>query len=237
MIRIAVVEDEKIFADQMKVHLKQYGQERGVELKVSCFEDGSDLVEGYAGDCDIILMDIKMHFLNGMDAAEQIRTVDPEVIIIFITNMAQYAIKGYEVGALDYILKPINYFSLQRCLDKAIARLTRPTERYLLLPLPEETRKISVRQISYIESLDHRLTVHTTTGNYTIRGTMQGMEEELAVCPEFFRCGKGYLVNLQYVEAVREGCAILAGDSVPISRSKKTAFMTALMGYLNGGMK
>ena len=85
---------------------------------ISVFTDGDEITEGYRPNYDIILMDIEMCFMNGMTAAQEIRKLDPEVVIIFITNMVQYAIQGYAVGALDYILKPVNYEEFGSCIDR-----------------------------------------------------------------------------------------------------------------------
>lgn len=110
MIRIAIVEDETVYKEQLIEYLKEFEQERSETLKIDTFSDGDEIVENYQAQFDIILMDIQMNFMDGMSAAEEIRKIDSEVVIIFITNLAQYAIKGYEVDALDYILKPISYF-------------------------------------------------------------------------------------------------------------------------------
>ena len=80
-------------------------------FSITHFSDGDEIALGYKGGYDLILMDIEMTFLDGMSAAEEIRRADPEVLIIFITNSPQYAIKGYAVQALDYILKPLSYYA------------------------------------------------------------------------------------------------------------------------------
>ena len=96
MFKIAVVEDEKIYIDQMKLFLDKYQTERSVKLDISFFQDGEDITEKYGG-FDIIFMDIQMRFMDGMIAARKIRELNQEVIIIFITNMIQYVIHGYQV--------------------------------------------------------------------------------------------------------------------------------------------
>ena len=105
MIRIAIVEDEHAYAMQLQEFLRQYEQDNGEVFEVSVFTDGDQIVHKYKSQFDIILMDVEMKFLDGMSAAEEIRKVDSEVVIIFITNMPQYAIRGYAVDALDYVLK------------------------------------------------------------------------------------------------------------------------------------
>lgn len=114
MIQIAIVEDEEIYVKQLTEYIRKYQTERGRSIKVTVFGDGEDITENYSGGFDIILMDIQMRFMDGMTAAEKIRQMDQKVIIMFITNMIQYAVRGYEVDAMDYVVKPVEYFSFHR---------------------------------------------------------------------------------------------------------------------------
>ena len=107
MIRIAVVEDEELYAEQLQNYISKYAEERKKQIKVTWFQDEEDIVSGYKGEYDIILLDIQMRFMDGMTAAEKIRELDSEVVLMFITNMIQYAVRGYEVDAMDYVVKPV----------------------------------------------------------------------------------------------------------------------------------
>ena len=109
MIKIAIVEDEVLYADQLQEYLKKYEEEYRETFEISVFQDGDQIVHHYKAEYDVILMDVEMRFMDGMSAAEEIRKMDTEVVIIFITNMPQYAVRGYEVDALDYVLKPIAF--------------------------------------------------------------------------------------------------------------------------------
>lgn len=112
MIRIAVVEDDSAYRKTLEEYLNQYEKESGTKLRVKFFQDGEDIVEDYSGDYDIILMDIEMQFMDGMTAAEKIRKLDEEVVIIFITNMPGYATSGYKGGSVGLCLKAIVLFCL-----------------------------------------------------------------------------------------------------------------------------
>ena len=125
MIRIALVEDDPAYAEQLTSYLREYEKESKERISVQTFSDGEDIVTEYRADYDIILMDVEMKFMDGMSAAEEIRKMDTEVVIIFITNMPQYAIQGYRVDALDYVLKPVSYFAFTQRIDRALARLMR----------------------------------------------------------------------------------------------------------------
>lgn len=156
MIRVAIVEDEELYVKQLAGYLNDYQNETGEEIEVTVYRDGDGITAEYTAQFDIILMDIQMRFMDGMSAAEEIRRMDSEVIIIFITNMTQYAIKGYEVGALDYILKPVSYFSFCQKLNHAMIRLKKRENTYLTIPVKDGMQRLDVRDIYYIESSGHQ---------------------------------------------------------------------------------
>ena len=134
MIRLALVEDDELYRSQLREYIDKYSAVSGEKFTVAEFSDGDEIALGYKAVYDIILMDIEMKFMDGMMAAEEIRKVDTEVIIIFITNSPQYAIKGYAVDALDYVLKPVSYYAFSQRLGRAVegtfCRST-PTARHI----------------------------------------------------------------------------------------------------------
>lgn len=236
MIRIAVVEDHPKNREELTGFLRRYQTERNLELRVTCFQDGAEIVEQYRLDYDVILMDIQMERMDGMTAAERIRQLDPEVILIFITNMSQYAIQGYAVDALDYVLKPVNYFAFSQRLDRAVARLNRANRKkasYLVVQTKGGTQKVEIGAIRYVESVGHSLILHMGREDLVSSGTLTNMESQLSEYG-FSRCNKGYLVNLEFVDAVREGCAVIGGDKLVISRGRKATFMKQLADYMGG---
>jgi len=135
MIKIAIVEDEAAVRDQLTDYVRRYTRQYGTEFEVTCFTDGDEILENYRPAFDIIFLDVEMKRLNGMETAQRIRELDDDVLLIFITNMAQYAIKGYSVGALDYVLKPVPYFAFSQQLQKAVNQLARRARHYLAVPV------------------------------------------------------------------------------------------------------
>ena len=122
MYHIAVVEDEIECSEQIQKFLAQYQEENNVRFKVSAFADGMQILDGYEPVYDMILMDIDMPGMNGMDVSEQIRKTDQDVVLVFITNIASFAIRGYEVGALDYVVKPLQFYNFSMRLSRALKR-------------------------------------------------------------------------------------------------------------------
>lgn len=231
MIRIAVVEDDPQSAKQLLQYLHDFQQETGHPLSVTTYSDGDMLVAKYKGQFDLILMDIEMPLLNGMTAAEIIRQSDQEVAIIFVTIAAQHAIQGYAVDALDYILKPVNYFSFANRLQKAVRHIQNRKRFYLTISIKGGIMKVEAKDLYYVESQGHQLCYHTRDGIYVSPGTIQQAEEKLAG-QGFFRCNKGYLVNLEHVDGVQDGCVMVNGERLLISRSRKTPFLEALADYI-----
>lgn len=232
MIHIAIVEDEDSYASQLTEYIRQYQDERGARIKVTRFTDGDEIVEHYTGEFDIILMDIQMRFMDGMTAAEEIRKVDSKVIIMFITNMTNYAIRGYEVDAMDYVLKPVTYFAFATKLDRAIKRIPQKAGHPVRINTADGVVRMDASNIYYIESDSHTLIYHTMNGEFQERARMNDAEA-IYVPYGFFRSNKGYLVNLEYVDVVRDGCCVIGDAALPISRARRNDFMAALTTYMS----
>ena len=193
------------------------------------FEDGDGILENYRADYDIILMDIEMSFVNGMEAAEEIRKLDHEVVIIFITNMPQYVMDGYKVQAFDYILKPITYYAFSRTLLQAMERMAARNRQYTTIPIKNGIQRI---ELVYVEVMDHDLIYYTISEKYVTRGSMKEAEELLKDF-HFFRCNKCYLINLAYVERVQNNDVLLGKYVVAVTRPRRKQLMDAINNYLN----
>lgn len=234
-MHIAIVEDETAVAEQFQEYIARFSAQRGETIALTRYSNGIEFLKAFRGQFDIILLDILMPGIDGMETARRLRQTDPQVMLLFVTNMAQYAIRGYEVDAMDYILKPVNYFVFSQRLDRAIQRLDRQGKHYLMVTCKNGGRKIAVESIRYVESQGHNLLYHTDDGVFTVPGTMKNAEEKLLPF-HFFRCNKGYLVSLARVDGISDGCALVAGEQLLISRARKNAFLDALTEYIGGVM-
>ena len=231
MIHVAIVEDEELFADTLQAQLQEYADKKHVDMVIHRFSDGIEILDPYRPEWEIIFLDIAMTHMDGMTTARKIRHQDQDVILIFITSMAQYAIHGYEVDAQDYILKPVSYPQLEMRLDKALRRLERDREHYLILPAEQGKEKVPVREILYIEVRNHSLDIVTENGTYTIRGTLGDMEKSLSG-QHFSRPSNSYLVNLRHVTKYGKDNVQVGTHGLTMSRTRKKQFLQDLSDYL-----
>ena len=230
MIRLALVEDDALYRSQLREYIDKYSAASGEKFTVTEYSDGDEIALGYKAVYDIILMDIEMKFMDGMMAAEEIRKKDTEVIIIFITNSPQYAIKGYEVGALDFVLKPVSYFAFSLKITKALTSLAHREKASVLLTFKNGMLRLPAEDITYIELLRRQMIVHTETEVYPVAGTLTEMEAKLGDAG-FARCNKGYLVNLRHVKRITADSVQVGNDELLLSRRRREDFLAAMTDY------
>lgn len=233
MYRIAIVEDDREYVKELRTYLNQYAAEEGQEFEISVFYDGAEILENYVPKYDLILLDIEMQKINGMDAAEKIRETDENVVLMFITNMAQYAIRGYSVGALDFVMKPITYYTFSMKIKRALKRVQKREISSILLTLPGGVKKLEARQIYYLEVQNRQLHYHTDEGEIVVRGSLQSAEN-LLPSDTFAKCNHWYLVNLMHVTEVRKNTAVVGPFELEISRRNRSGFLEALTKYMGG---
>ena len=236
MIQLAIVEDETEQRTLIINYLKEYEKDKNESFVISSFSDGIDILDDYSADYDIIFLDINMKHMNGMDTAVKIRQSDSEVVIIFITSLAQYAIAGYKVNALDFILKPVKENQLFITLDRALANIRKwKKEKLIRVSDGNGIRKISTEDIHLIEVLDHDLSFVTKDGVITTKsGSLHQYEEELSSY-SFVRANQSQLVNLKYIEEIKGDEVIMPSCSVFLSRNRKKEFLKKFAGYFGMG--
>lgn len=229
-IHIAIVEDDHTASKTLSDYLLRYTQENHVQFKISTFSDAVSMLDNYSADYDIIFMDIHMPYLNGMDAAHRLRALDQKVILIFVTSLTQYAVEGYEVSALSYIIKPVKYYDFALKLSRAVSRVPLVNSTKFELHTKAGTIRLDPQDIRYVESHGHHLTFYTLSGEYTQYSSLSRLEEQLAEY-DFARCNSCYLVNLRYVRDIKGYTAVLDTGELKISQPRKKAFLHALESY------
>ena len=235
MIRVAVVEDDNSQAEKLIGCLERFGRESGERFEINRYCEANSFLEERERTFDVVFMDIMLPGINGMEAAERMRRSNNQTILIFVTNMLNFAVKSYEVDALDYIVKPISYERVVFKLRKALNNISDARGRLLSVSTPDGMVSISSEDVYYIEVIQHRLIYHTRAGDYSEKNTLKKLEEDLRE-NDFSRCNACYLVNMKYIKRVDGLMIYMAnGDGLKISQPKRKDFMTDLSKYLGQG--
>ncbi len=232
-MRVAIVDDEERILNQLEGYIESYGQEKGETMQVFTFSTAKDMLDFYDRSYDIIFLDIEMADMDGLEAARRVRLLDKDVVLIFVTNMAQYAINGYEVNALDFILKPVTYENFVFRMEKALRYAAKNSAPMLTLKAQEGTVRVVVDEIYYVEVMLHYLIYHTAIGTFKVRGTFKEVTAQLGRF-SFAKSKNCYLVNLRYVEAISGSVLQVKGEKLQISRNCKNEFMQAFTRYVGG---
>lgn len=237
MLHIAIVEDQDNEAKQLTDCIQRYGQEKNETFTLERFTDGLAFLNGYEPVYDIVFMDINMPRMDGINASKRIRLVDPDVCLVFVTQMAQYALNGYEVGAQDYLLKPVTYGFFAPRFERAVAVAKNSHHQVILLKTQSGLYRIDTNKICYVEVIRHQVVYHTVNGNLESWEPLKSVEEKLGVLAgtRFVRCNNCFLVNLHYVNKIEGDSLWVGDDQLKISRAKRKEFINALTVFFETG--
>lgn len=235
-MNIAIVDDENECIESLKSHIGRFfgenplgGGTTETSVCIDVFRDGDELIKDYKPKYDIIFMDIEMERVNGMKAARVIRETDEVTALIFVTRLARYAVRSYDVSALDFIVKPIDYYGFALKMKKAVRYCNSVRKNPIVIKCDAGMISLTERQIYYIEVLEHNVIYHTDKGDFSMFGSLKTEAERLG--SDFVFCNRCYIINLRHVEAVTDNIVTVHGKELVISRYKKKDFMEALVAY------
>ena len=233
MLKLAIVEDDDNDAALLTRLLGAYSDAHGQAFSITRFTDPQHFFDECVNEPDIVFLDICMPGLSGMDAARRLRERDSRLVIIFVTNMVQYAVEGYSVQASDFIVKPANAASVGRVMDRATVLADNNADKTISVKdaVSGSVSMLRAGDIYYVEVSLHRLTWHTSAGNIADWGTLDAVQSKLPN-KVFSRCHVSYLVNLEHVREVGKDSVTVGGDVLPVSRSQKKKFYADLATYL-----
>ena len=234
MLKIAIVEDEKAYAETLARYCSRYAQEKQREISAACFENPVDFLEKYRGEYDVVFMDILMPMMDGMTCARRLREKDDTVILCFITSMAQYAIHGYEVGAMDFMVKPVNYSEFSMKLDRIFRVLSKRVDDSFLISSRNMVKKIDLRDLYYVEVYNHSLIFHTGEGSFEAYGKLTSLEEDSRFS-RFIRVSPSHLVNCAQISSVGDDALTVHGKQLPVSRRRRKECLEKMAALLGGG--
>ena len=232
MYQIAICDDDQSFIQDLKINLERYAVDTGREFCFFEFHDGTELLENYQPDFDLIFMDIKMEKLSGLKTAEEIRKTDSTVGLFFLTSLSQYVWKGYEYGAINYLLKPMKYGRLKMELDRFFSRYQGREEGYLSFSNDNGKYKVLYKNLRYAETQKRNVLLHFDGQEQVIYKNMKEMASLLETQRQFARCHASFIVNMAYVKSVENLEAVLTtGERVPVSQPKRREFMAKLADF------
>lgn len=234
MYRTLIVEDEAAEAARLSAFVRRYGESHDIMFKITWIKSAMEMLADKS-HYDLVLLDIDLPGITGMEAAQLMRVYDEHTPIIFVTNLAKYAVKGYEVGATGFIVKPVTWGNLSMNLDRALRTIKQNLGRSVVVPTEDGLRVVTSSSIVYVEVNGHRLTYHLENGELLeTRGSLGQLEEELEGAP-LVRVAKSCIVNMDKITLVRQqDLQMVTGECVHVSRTRKREVMDAVTDYLGG---
>ncbi len=228
---LAICDDEPRQADWLAELVADWARQRALLLTVERFPSAEAFLFCHEQEkaVDILLLDIEMSGMSGVELARRVRAQDKRVQIVFVTGYADYLADGYEVEALHYLLKPVQPQKLAAVLDRAVQRLA-DRRRTLLVSAGEETVRLPLHEIGWVEVFGNYVTIHTAQKSYTVKKTLQ--QVELSLDDSFFRTGRSHLVNLRFVQSISRSQVVLRGGvTLPLARGRYDPIHRALIEY------
>lgn len=230
MLRLAIVDDTPADSAALRALVADYFQKNEQAYMIHVFNAPLDFIRSTESH-DIVFMDIRMDKLDGIEVARIMRKINTDAVLIFVTHMAQLAIKGYEVDALDFIVKPADQFSINYVLTKALARLENTSSTVFALKTADGIVSLSSNDITYVEVFDHNLAYHTTKGVYEVRGRLSDVVKKLDP-KRFIMCNRSFVVNLRYVSSACSEYLVVDGKKIYISKSHSKEIMKHFSNFL-----
>ena len=235
MINVAIVEDSDSDSILIENYIQRYSQQKKVEFNIKRFDEAISFLSEYREGYDIIFMDIELPNINGLEVAKKIRRIDKQVILIFVTNMAQYAVRGYEVDALDFIVKPVNYAVLNQKIDKSLKIIKVNQDDELVISRSQGFIRVLISEILYLEVTGHKIHYHTIEETIVATGSLTEYEKRLKN-KNFMRCNNCYFVNPRYIKSIYGMTITMKNDDeLLISHPKKKKFLKELADWLGQG--
>lgn len=233
--RALIVEDDPEAAETLHSHLMRLGAEKGIRFVVEVLSSALELVDGHR-KVDIYFLDIGLPGINSMEAAEIVRQTDEVTPIIFVTDLAQYAVRGYQVDALDFMVKPVSYEDFALRMGRALRVMARNATASVTIPTAEGVRLVSQRDVIYVEIIRHDLYWHIAGESEPLRmrGSITAAAEQLGQ-ESFCRIAASHLVNMGQVHLVRRNSVVMSdGTELPITRGRRTEALEQLARYMGG---
>jgi len=235
MLNVAIVEDDEKVAATIETFLLSKKE----EFEITKFKNGKEFIDDFHDEFDLIYMDIEMPEIDGLSASEKVRETNKKVPIIIVSYSPKYAVKGYSVNALGYLVKPISQVDFNNLLEKALKTIQTNEDSSIFVSVKDGILKVDTNDVLYLEVKGHYLTFYFANDKdpLVVRGRIADYQDMLGKYG-FSRCNECYLVNLKHVTQVLSGKNLiyLNDVSLNISRSKKKRFLSDFTTFVSEGM-
>ena len=233
-MKIAICDDELIQLQLLKKYCSTWLIENNLNCTIKTFSCSEAFLFAYEDekDYDILLLDIQMKDLSGIDLAKKLRDTGDNVSIIFITGIKDFVFEGYHVQAIDYILKPIDENKLKCALSRALDNLQKK-ESHIFIQKDKELVRIKEKDIYYIESIGHSICIYTKNGVYQTNKGISIIEKELAE-DFFYKCHRSYIINIIHIDSISKNDVKINNSLIPIARGKWEDLNKAFLKYYRG---
>ncbi len=235
MLKIAVCDDNIEDLSTMVSIINEYKamQKDKHEIKYTAFHSAVDLIAAMESgqQYDLVLLDILMPFMTGMDAAKEIRQFNHEVKIIFSTSSTEFAVESYAVGAYYYAIKPIWKEKLVILLDKVISEMQTYINTSLLIKSKTGLTRIYINRLEFAEVIGRAILYHLTDGSVIEAvGAMSDLEKELLSDPCFIKPHRSYIINMAHIDTL--GQREIKMQSLAFVPMAKANFRTVKAAYI-----
>lgn len=231
MYNIAICEDEIIQANQLERIFRKYEKIEKVVFNIDTFSSGELLIENGYDQYDIIVLDIKMDQINGIEVAKIIRKTNENIKLMFVTAIEKYWPEGYNVNAFRYIVKPIDEDKFYEEINNIINAVNK-TKAFITITNDGDLKTISIQNIRYLEILHRKVHINTTLGVYTSNQTLRYWNKKLYPYG-FANPHSSYLVNMKYVTGIsKEKVTLINGETIYVSQRKYKDFKTRFIKYI-----
>lgn len=220
MYKVALCEDETVFSEAQKKICHSIFTRLNIEYHISVFQNSNDFLRAFMNQgkrYDLLLLDILMDGTDGMTLARRIRETDKEITIIFITSSPDYALQGYDVNALHYLMKPVDSEKLERLINADFH--SRFSNNFFLFETRDGKQRVAVKDIICLETAGRRVAVTTREGLLYVSGKLIDLLNELPK-EQFTRCHQAYAVNIRNIrELTKQDAIAVNGKAIPVSRT------------------
>lgn len=231
MWNIAIIEDEEAMSNQLVSYFAKFGKDYNESFSFAIFNNAETFLKNYKKEYSVVLMDINLPGMNGMECVKKLREIDDTVLVVFVTNLSQFAVDGYEVKAFDFIVKPISYYNFSLKLKRALSHLSSLNNYELIISTKDKKYFININQLIYIEIRNHTIIYHLANEEIKGSGTLKSLYTNLKK-HHFAFCNQCYLVNLAFVKGIDDGFLLINNEKIRIASSRKKSFMQELTAYI-----